>query len=453
MGELYKRYSATSLILRIIIGLIIGIFLGIIYQVIGGLESSSSFLFSPFFLLGDLFISSLKALAPILVFFLVSSAICMQKKGSGKKLSFVIKLYAIGTLMAAVVAVTFSFMFPVTVSLDGVNDETSYEVMSQTFGQILTEQGTDPNMLVKLSESSTEIATELGLIDTAPETVGEVLGNLLLSIVQNPIAALATGNFISILFWAILLGTTLRIASDGTKKMFSEIANGLSQMVKWVINFAPFGIAGLVFSAVSESGIGIFIEYGQLLAILLASMMVVLFIINPIMGYLTTGKNPFPIIFYTLGKSGLNAFFTRSSAANIPVNLELCEEMDVDKDLYNVSIPLGSTINMSGAAITITIFTLAAANTTGVEVNFFMALVLSVIAAVSAAGASGVAGGSLLLIPVGCSLFGIPTDVAYQMVAIGFTISVIQDSAETALNSSTDAMFTIYADRYIKRKK
>ena len=395
MKGILEKWNSISLVKRILVGMIIGIILGTFAkeaQIIG--------------LLGELFVGALKAVAPILVFFLVIGALAQHKDGKKNNMGSVIALYLIGTFCSALVAVVASFIFPVTINLGSVAE-----------------------------------------VDTAiPGGIGEVLKTLLLNIVSNPVGAIVDANYVGILAWAVVFGLALRKSSDRTKEFLADISDAVTQAVKWVISFAPFGILGLVFTAISTNGIGIFKDYGSLLALLLGCMAVVAFVVNPIIVYLNIRKNPYPLVFKCLKESGITAFFTRSSAANIPVNMELCESLGLNEDNYSVSIPLGATINMGGAAVTITVLSLAAVHTLGITVDIPTAIVLSVLAAVSACGASGVAGGSLLLIPLACSLFGISNEVAMQMVGVGFIIGVIQDSCETGLNSSTDALLTATAE-------
>lgn len=392
---MFNKWNELSLVKKIIIGLIVGIALAII----------APNQLKPIQLLGTLFVGALKAVAPILVFFLVISAVAQHKPGQKTNMKSVVFLYLIGTLSAGIVAVVASFIFKVKIAL---------------------------------GESVQSIAP--------PSGVAEVLKTLLLNIVDNPINALANANYIGILVWALLLGVALKHAPDSTKIMISNFSDALSQIVKWVISLAPFGIAGLVFTSISTSGLSSLMQYGRLLVLLLGAMGFMALVVNPLITFIMIRENPYPLVFKCLRQSGITAFFTRSSAANIPVNMDLCEELNLDKDMYSVSIPLGATINMAGAAITISVLTLAAVNTLGIHVDFGTAVILSVLSAVSACGASGVAGGSLLLIPLACSLFGIPNDVAMQVVGVGFVIGVIQDSVETGLNSSTDALFTAVAE-------
>lgn len=402
MLELVKQWNQMSLVKRIIIGLVLGIILAVAVPVKMPIIG----------IFGSLFVSALKSVAPILVFFLVMSAISQHKAGQKTNMKSIIVLYLIGTFLAGLVAVIASFMFPVTLTLvEGVDSV------------------------------------------TPPEGVAEVLKTLLMNIVSNPIQSLANANYIGILAWALLLGLALKHAPESTKTMINDFSNALSQIVKWVINFAPIGIMGLVYNTVSENGIDSLGDYGQLLAVLVGCMAFMALVVNPLIAFIMMRQNPYPLVFRCLEDSGITAFFTRSSAANIPVNMSLCEKLGLDKDTYSVSIPLGATINMAGAAITISVLTLAAVNTLGIQVDIPTAIILSVLSAVSACGASGVAGGSLLLIPLACSLFGIPNDVAMQVVGVGFIIGVIQDSCETGLNSSTDVLLTAVSEYAEWRKQ
>lgn len=389
--ELLRKYNDISLIKRIVVGLVIGAALGVFFP---GIELIT--------LLGSLFVSALKAVAPILVFFLVISALANARSDGSMKT--VVVLYVISTLVAALVAVAASFLFPLTLTLTEAVDQSS------------------------------------------PSGIGEVLTTVIMNVVDNPVNALMSANYVGILAWAAVLGIALRIASESTKGVFTSISDAVSQVVRWVIGFAPFGILGLVYTSVSTSGLEIFTEYGQLLLVLVGCMIFIALVTNPLIVFLGIRKNPYPLVLRCLKDSGITAFFTRSSAANIPVNMELCRKLGLDKDNYSVSIPLGATINMAGAAVTIAVMTMAAANTLDIAVDLPTAVILCVLAAVSACGASGVAGGSLLLIPLACSLFGIGNDIAMQVVAIGFIIGVIQDSCETALNSSSDVLFTATAE-------
>lgn len=362
-------------------------------------------------ILGTLFVSALKAVAPVLVAVLVAASIAKAHGGLGSRFRTVIALYMLTTISAAVIAVIGSFLFPVELTLmDAATDEA-------------------PSGLVNIF---TGIATNM---------------------VANPIQSVANANYIGVLFWAIIIGLALKsCASAQTIQVVDDFSETMSKVVKWIILFAPFGIMGLVFSSVSESGMYIFVDYGKILLLLVGCMLFSALIVNPIIVAFCIRKNPYPLVLTCLKESGINAFFTRSSAANIPINMGLCKQLGVDEDFYSVSIPLGATINMNGAAVTITVMTLAVCHTLGLQVDIVSALLLSILAALGACGTSGVAGGSLLLIPMACSLFGISTGVAMQAVAVGFIISVVQDSLETAINSSGDAIFTASADIYNKKK-
>lgn len=401
MRNLIRRWNEVSLVKRILCGLLLGTVLGIIIP-----QASIIILF------GNLFVGALKAVAPLLVLFLVMSALCKHQAGKQTNMKRIIFLYLLGTFVAGFVAVLASFLFPITLSL---------------------------------TSSVSDI--------TPPEGIHEVLNTLLMNLVANPIDALIQSNYIGILAWAILLGIALRNASDGFKNAIESISDALSQIVRWVISCAPLGVMGLVFNTISQQGIESLLSYGRLILLLVGTMAVVAFIINPIIVFIGIRQNPYPLVFKCIKDSGITAFFTRSSAANIPVNMRLCAELGLNKDTYAVSIPLGATINMGGAAITISILALAAAHTMGIEVDFASALILSILSAVSACGASGVAGGSLLLVPLACSLFGIPNDIAMQVVGVGFIVGVIQDSCETAINSSTDVLYTAVAEFSQKREK
>lgn len=394
MKTIARAWSSISLVKRIIIGLIIGALLGVFAPT--GIEIIS--------LLGTLFVSALKGVAPVLVFFLVISALANARAAGSMKT--IVILYMVSTFLAALTAVVASFLFPSTITL------------------------------IDAAETA----------QASPQDIGEVLTALVMNIVSNPVDALMNANYIGILAWAIVLGIAMRAASDNTKQVFTNVSEAVSKVVRWVIACAPFGILGLVYTTVSENGLEIFTEYGHLLLVLVGCMLFIAFIINPLMVWVNIRKNPYPLVWRCVKESGLYAFFTRSSAANIPVNMELCRKLGLNKDTYSVSIPLGATINMAGAAVTIAVMTLACCNTMNVSVDLPTAVILCVLAAVSACGASGVAGGSLLLIPLTCSLFGISNDIAMQVVAIGLIIGVIQDSCETALNSSSDALFTATAD-------
>ncbi len=401
MKKLVKKWNDISLVKRIIVGLIIGITLALTVPT----------QMAPLAILGSLFVGALKAVAPILVFFLVMAAICQHKEGQKTNMKSIIILYLLGTFLAGVVAVVGSFLFPVTLTL---------------------------------------AAGAEGV--TPPGGVGEVLKALLMNVVDNPVNALANANYIGILTWALVLGLALKQSKESTKQIIVNISDAISQVVRWVINLAPFGIMGLVFDTISTSGIESLLGYGQLIILLVGCMAFVALVVNPIITFIGIRENPYPLVLKCLKDSGLTAFFTRSSAANIPVNMGLCKELGLDKDTYSMSIPLGATINMGGAAVTISVLALAAANTLGIQVDVGTAIILSVLSAISACGASGVAGGSLLLVPLACSLFGIPNEIAMQVVGVGFIVGVIQDSCETAINSSTDVLYTAVAELSKKRK-
>ncbi len=386
-----NRIMSGSLVLQIAIGIVAGVVLSLVSP--GAAKSSM--------LLGNLFVSALKAVAPVLVLVLVASAIANRRASHTAQLRPIVLMYLAGTFAAALLAVTVSTLFPTTLALQ-VSD-------------------------VSIS---------------APQGIAEVLGGLLQKLVDNPVNAVLTGNYIGILVWGVLLGIFLHKAADTTRQMLADLADAVTHIVRIVIRLAPIGIFGLVAGNLAESGLSVLGSYARILTVLIACMLTVALLLNPFIVWVKTRKNPYPSVLLALRESGVTAFFTRSSAANIPVNLALCERMNLEKDTYAVSIPLGATINMGGAAITITVLTLAATNTIGISIDFATALLLSLVAALSACGASGVAGGSLLLIPLSCSLFGISNDIAMQVVAVGFVISVLQDSAETALNSSTDVVFT-----------
>ena len=394
MKKAWESWTNISLVIRILVGLLIGAILGLVVPQATAVG-----------ILGDIFVGALKAIAPLLVFFLVISSLSNATNSHGGVIRTVIVLYMFSTFLAAFIAVIASRLFPVEMVLvDAVTDT------------------------------------------AAPQGVVEVLKNLLMNVVSNPISSLANANYVGILAWAVLIGLAFKAANDATKKVLNDISMGLSQVVTWIINLAPFGILGLVFSTVSENGMDIFTSYGKLLLVLVGCMLFIYFVTNPILVYWCIRKNPYPLILKCLKKSAITAFFTRSSAANIPVNMKACEEFGLDKDTYSVTIPLGATINMDGAAITITVMTMATAATLGISVDLPSAIILSILAALSACGASGVAGGSLLLIPLACSLFGIPDTIAYQVVAVGFIIGVVQDSVETALNSSSDLLLSAAAE-------
>jgi len=402
LKNLLKKWNQLSLVKQIIVGLIIGIILAVAIP-----EAAK-----PVVILGSLFVGALKAIAPVLVLFLVMSAIAQHKSGHKTNMKTIIVLYLLGTFLAGLIAVVLSFIFPV----------------SLTLGK--------------------------GAMDvTPPGGVVEVLKTLLLNVVDNPVKAIFNANYIGILSWAVVLGFALKNASETTKTVISNFSDAVSKMVTWVIRFAPLGIMGLVIDTITTNGIDSLLSYGKLLAVLIGCMVFVALVVNPIIVFVTIGQNPYPLVFKCLKESGITAFFTRSSASNIPVNMRLCEDLGLDKDTYSVSIPLGSTINMAGAAVTISVLTLAAVHTLGIHVDIPTAIILSVLSAICACGASGVAGGSLLLIPLACSLFGISNDVAMQVVGVGFIIGVLQDSFETALNSSTDVLFTAAAEFKQRRKE
>nr|WP_297280550.1 serine/threonine transporter SstT [uncultured Butyricicoccus sp.] len=401
MKNLAKRWNDISLVKRIICGLIVGILLGLTVPQASALS-----------ILGDLFVGALKAVAPLLVLFLVMAALSKHQEGKQTNMKHIIGLYLLGTFLAGFIAVIASFLFPLTLTL---------------------------------AESTSDI--------TPPGGIGEVLHTLMMNLVANPIDALANANYIGILAWAVLLGIALRKAPNGVKTAIDAVAEAFSQIVRWIISCAPFGVMGLVFTTISKQGIDSLLSYGKLICLLVGTMAFVAFVVNPIIVFIGIRKNPYPLVLKCLKDSGITAFFTRSSAANIPVNMRLCAELGLNKDTYAVSIPLGSTINMGGAAVTISILALAAAHTLGIQVDFASAVVLSLLSAVSACGASGVAGGSLLLVPLACSLFGIPNDIAMQVVGVGFIVGVIQDSCETAINSSTDVLYTAVAELSQRRKQ
>lgn len=391
-----RKWQSSNLMIRILTGVILGATLALTFPQIDSIT-----------FLGTLFVGALKAIAPILVFILVTSSISKAQEGLGKKFRKIVALYIISTFIAAVIAVFAGRIFPVSIVLSDI----------------------------------------AGADNVAPGALGEVFRNILNEVVNNPVKAIMNANYLSILFWAIITGLSLKkLANKNTIRTIHDFAESISMVVKWIIQCAPIGIMGLVYGAVSESGVEIFSTYGKLLLLLVGCMFVVSLIINPIIVAVLIRRNPYPLLWQCLKESAVSAFFTRSSAANIPVNMNLCRRMGVDEDFYSVSIPLGSTINMNGAAITITVMTMATCHTLGIVPSLGSALLLSIIATFAACGASGVAGGSLLLIPMACSLFGISNDIAMQVVAVGFIIGMIQDSFETALNSSGDAFFTIATD-------
>lgn len=389
------KYNGVSLIIRIIVGLIAGTALALVVPHMTWIGE-----------FGTLFVSALKAVAPILVFVLVASALAQGNSKLDGRFGTVLFLYLFTTFLSAVVAVLTSRMFPQTISLGDAADA-----------------------------------------DVVPQGLSEVVQTLLTNIVANPIQAMIDGNYICILMWACLFGLAMKgVANESSKAFLANVADGVSQVIRWVINLAPFGIMGLVFTSVSENGLAAFTEYGSLLLLLVGTMLLMVLVFGPLVIFLYLHRNPYPLVYRCFKESGLTAFFTRSSAANIPVNMQLCEKLGLDKDMYSVSIPLGATINMNGAAITITIMAMAAANTMGIQISLPAAILLSVVSALGACGASGVAGGSLLLIPMACSLFGISNDIAMQVVGVGFIIGVIQDSVETCLNSASDVEFAATAE-------
>ena len=396
MRSIVDAYLRAGLVPMIIVALVVGTLLGVFAPSVG----------LGFGILGSIFVGALKAVAPVLVFVLVLAAVSSHKVGGDVRIKPILGLYLIGTFSAALVAVGASFLFP-------------------------TE-------LVLANMQAAEQA--------APQSLREVLTNLLMNLVANPVKSLAEANYMGILTWAVLIGLALRHVADTTRQVVADLGTAVTSVVKWIIALAPFGILGLVASTVAETGVDALIGYARLLLVLVGAMLFIALVVNPIIVFAVTRKNPYPLVFTCLRESGVTAFFTRSSAANIPVNMNLARKLGLSEDTYSMSIPLGATINMAGAAITINVLTLAAAHTLGIEVSFGSALLLAVVGSLAACGASGVAGGSLLLIPLACSLFNIPNDIAMQVVAIGFIIGVVQDSAETALNSSTDVLFTAAAD-------
>ncbi|EEG09502.1 serine/threonine transporter SstT [Pseudogulbenkiania ferrooxidans] len=393
-SSIFSRIMNGSIVLQILLGMLAGMALAMTAP-----EAAKSVTF-----LGSLFVKALKAIAPLLVFVLVASAIASKKQGVQTNMRPVLTLYLVGTFLAALTGVMASFLFPTQLTLAAAATGT-----------------------------------------TPPGGIAQVINNLVFQIVDNPINAIASANYIGILAWAVALGMTLNHASDSTKQMLNEVADAVSRIVQIIIRFAPVGVFGLVSDTIATTGFGALLGYSQLLLVLVGSMLFIALVVNPVIVALTLRRNPFPLVFTCLRESGVTAFFTRSSAANIPVNMNLCKKLGLNEDTYSVSIPLGATINMAGAAITISVLSLAAVHTLGIHVDLPTALLLSVVSTVAACGASGVAGGSLLLIPMACSLFGISNDVAMQVVAVGFIIGVVQDSAETALNSSTDVLFTAAA--------
>ncbi|AMA64075.1 dicarboxylate symporter family protein [Kurthia sp. 11kri321] len=401
MGNLFQKWSDTSLVLRIVMGIILGAVLAVAFP-------SATWLA----MLGTLFVGALKAVAPILVFVLVINALASHVGGQKTNMKGIVFLYLFATFIAGVVGVIAAKLFPVKLTL-------------------------------KTGDTDLQ----------PPENVWGVMQTLLNNIVSNPVDALINANYIGILAWAVVLGLALKAASSTTKTVITNLSEAVSKVVHWVINLAPFGIIGIMYNTIVTSGFGELKHYGVLIGILVGSMLLIALVINPIIVFVVARRNPYPLIWASLKTSGLTAFFTRSSAANIPVNMELCEKLGLDKNTYAISIPLGATINMAGAAVTISVLTMSAAYTLGVNVDIATAIILMVVTAISAAGASGIAGGSLLLIPLACGLLGIPNDLAVQVIGVGLVISVIQDSCETALNSSSDVVFTATAEYAAERKK
>jgi len=400
MKKVLGYYTKAPLILRILIGLVIGVVLGLLLPNVSFVT-----------LLGNIFVGALKSVAPLLVFVLVIASLASAGKGISSRFRTVVILYMVTTFLAATVAVVGSFIFKVTIPLTNAADK------------------------------------------VAPSGLGEVFRTLLNNMVTNPLGSIINGNYIGILTWAVILGLALRASSDKTKEVLNDISAGVSKAVAWIIQLAPFGILGLVYSSVAEYGIEIFTDYGKLLLLLVGCMLASALIIDPLVVAVCLKRNPFPLVFKCYRESGITAFFTRSSAANIPVNMKLCEKLGLDREYYSVAIPLGATVNMNGAAVTITVMSLAAAFSQGVSINILLAILLSFVATLGACGASGVAGGSLLLIPMACSLLGVGQDVAMQVVAVGFIIGVVQDSLETAINSAGDVIFCAAAEYREKMKK
>ncbi|MBQ9274324.1 MAG: serine/threonine transporter SstT [Succinivibrio sp.] len=398
----WQKYNSISLILRIALGLMCGAVLGLIFPSAGWIG-----------ILGSLFVGALKAIAPLLVFVLVITALTQSHGGFDRKFTFVIFEYLFSTFLAAVVAVLFCYAYPLTITLGA---------QAQS--------------------------------DAAPGGLGEILEHLLLNMMGNPLRAIGEANYLAVLFWGVIFGVLMKkLASEGTKQTFADLSLLCAEVVRGIIALAPVGILGLVFDSVSQNGLEIFYDYGRLILLLVTAMLTVALAVNPLIVWAILRKNPYPLVWRCLKESGVTAFFTRSSAANIPVNMSLCQKLGLNKDLYSISIPLGSTINMDGAAVVITVMTLVTVNTLGLSVDLGSALLLSLLSTIAACGTSGVAGGSLLLIPVACSLFGISNDVAMQVVGVGFIISVIQDSLETALNSSADVLFTATADYHYRQEE
>jgi serine/threonine transporter len=383
--------SERYLVAQIALGILLGVVLAVVWP--GAAEQME--------LLGSLFVAALKAAAPLLVFVLVMDAVANHKRNGSGGISPIFIFYLVGTMSAALVALLVSRLWP------------------------------------------PELTLLTGNVDlTPPEGLSSLISGLALKLVDNPINALVSGNFIGVLAWAAALGFALRGVASSTLTSLTDLSKAMTQLVRYIIRLAPLGIFGLVAATIAKTGVETLLQYGHLIVLLLACMVIVALVVNPLLVFVATRSNPYPLVFTALRESGVTAFFTRSSAANIPVNLNLCKRMGLNPDIYSISIPLGAAVNMAGAAITITVMTMAAVNTLGIEVSLVTALLLCITASLSAGGAAGVAGGSLLLIPLACNLFGISADIAMQVVAVGFVIGVIQDSAETALNSSTDVVFT-----------
>lgn len=401
MRNLFQKWSDTSLVLRIVMGIILGAVLAVAFP-------SATWLA----MLGTLFVGALKAVAPILVFVLVINALASHVSGQKTNMKGIVFLYLFATFIAGAVGVIAAKLFPVKLTFKEVDADLQ-----------------------------------------PPENVWGVMETLLNNIVSNPVDALMNANYIGILAWAIVLGLALKAASSTTKTVITNLSEAVSKVVHWVINLAPFGIIGIMYNTIVTSGFGELKHYGTLIIILVGSMLLIALVINPIIVFVVARRNPYPLVWASLKESGLTALFTRSSAANIPVNMELCEKLGLDKNTYAMSIPLGATINMAGAAVTISVLTMSAAYTLDVHVDIATAIILMVVTAISAAGASGVPGGSLLLIPLACGLLGIPNDLAVQVIGVGLIISVVQDSCETALNSSSDVVFTATAEYAAERKK
>lgn len=398
---MFETWNRINLVSRIVVGIIVGIVLALIVPQASGIT-----------ILGTLFVGALKAVAPVLVFVLVINAIASHVSGKATNMKMVLVLYAIGTFLAGFIGVIASFLFP------------------------------------------TKLTLKTGAEEIAPPSgITEVLESLLFNIVSNPVSAIMNANYLGILAWAVLLGVALKASHDSTKTMLANVSDAVTKIVQWIISLAPIGIMGIVFDIISTTGLSALAEYGRLIIILVVTMLFIALVVNPLIVFVVARRNPYPLVLTSLKESGITAFFTRSSAANIPVNMALAEKLKLNKDTYAVSIPLGATINMAGAAVTISVLTMATAHTLDIKVDMFTAVILMVLAAVSAAGASGVPGGSLLLIPLACSLIGISDDIAMQVVAIGFIIGVVQDSCETALNSSSDIVFTAAAEYAQERKK